>query len=233
MGFQEPRDAITICNKALSRVRQQPLAGSLDDPANSNKHSARECKLWYKTIVRQVLSQHHWGLATKRVALAQRPVNSRDGEWAYSYIPPSDMAFPVALQPPYGSTGGVISYYKGLGYLLGQLYGRPWFRYSDGSIYASVDGAILDYTSFDITEMDFNEAVEALVVLYLAAQLARSVAKDEKLGQDLHNEALARQNLEIAHNLNMNQPKYGDFISEGERARAGLYPDGLDLGIFG
>jgi hypothetical protein len=231
MGFQEPRDAISICNKALSRIKQQPLAGSLDDPANLNKHAARECKLWYKTIVRQVLSQHHWGLATKRTALVTNVTNVRDGEWAYSYVPPSDMAFPVVVQPPYSAIGGTISYYRGLGALLAQLYGRPLFRYESGAIFANAEGAILDYTSFDITEQDFNEAVEALVVLYLASQLAYSVAKDDKLGRDLHEEALARQNLEIAHNLNMNQPKYGDFVSEGERARAGLYPDGLDLGL--
>lgn len=232
MSFQEPKDAISICNKALSRIRQQPLAGSLDDPANQSKHAARECKTWYKTIVRQVLSQHHWGLGTKRTALVLDATNIREGEWLYSYVAPTDMAFPVMIGPPYTGVGNVISYYRGIGYILASIYGRPMFRFENASIFSSVEGAVLDYTSFDLTEQDFSEGVEALIVLYLAAQLARSVAKDEKLGQSLHDEALARQNLEIAQSLNVNQPRYDMRPSEAEYARAGYDIHLPDFGYF-
>lgn len=231
MSFQETRSAISICNKALSRIMQQPLSGSLDDPANLNKHAARECSLWYKTIVRQVLSEHHWGLATKRVSLVANVTNGRAGQWAYSYIAPTDMAFP-AMIGPYTAASPVVSYYKGLATILASLYGRPLFMYEAGAIYSNVEGGVLDYVSFNITEQDFNEAVEALIVIYLASQLARSVAKDHKLAKELHDEGVARQNVEIARNLNMNKPRYDHYVGDSELARGGLDIGIADLGYL-
>lgn len=222
MSFQEVRSDILICNKSLSRIKQQPLSGSLDDPANLNKHAARECNLWYKTIVREVLTAHHWGLATKRAVLVTK-TNDRDTEWLLAYVPPSDMAFPVMLGP-FGSTAGV-SYYRGLSSLLASIYGRPVFLYEGGTIYSQLDAATLDYVSFNITEADFNEAVEKLVVIFLAAQLARSIAKDDRLAKELHTEGVNAMNIEIARSLNMSQPQYGGtYTTEAERARAGFDP---------
>jgi len=231
MGFQETRSEISVCNKALSRIYQQQLSGSLDDPGNANKHAARECRLWYKTIVRQVLSMHHFGLATKRVPLVTNVTNDRAAEWAVSYVPPTDMAFPVLVQPATG-TASSVSYYVGVGFVLARLYGRPLFLYQSGAIYSQVADASLDYVSFDLTEQDFNEAVEALVVLFLAAVLARSIAKDQKLGAEIHNEATTRLNIEIARNLNMNQQRYDNVVSEVELARAGYDPGILNFGYY-
>lgn len=222
MSFIETRSDIEICNKALSRIKQQPLSGSLDDAVNQNKFAATQCVLWYKTIVRKVLTAHHWGLATKRVALANAATNTRPLEWAAAYLPPSDMAFPVMIGP-YSDVAGV-SYYRGLGFLLASLYGRPVFRFEGATIFGAIEGATLDYVSFDLTEEDFNEAVETLVVIFLASQLARSVAKDDKLAKELHQEGVTEMNIEIARNLNMSQPRYGQFISESEMARGGLDP---------
>lgn len=222
MSFIETRSDIQICGKALSRIKQQPLSGALDDPVNQNKHAGRECLLWYKTIVREVLTAHHWGLATKRVALVSAPTNPRPAEWAAAYLPPADMAFPVMVGP-YSDVAGV-SYYRGVGFLLASLYGRPVFRFEGAIIFAAIEGATLDYVSFDLTEQDFNEAVEKLVVLFLASQFARSIAKDDKLAKELHQEGVSEMNLEIARNLNMSQPRYGQFISESEMARGGLDP---------
>ena len=229
MSFLEERSDISICNKALSRIKQQPLSGSLTDAANLNKHAARECATWYKSTVRQVLSEHHWGLATKRVALAAAAVNDREAEWPAAYVPPTDMAFPVMVGPYAGTTG--VSYYRGLGYLLASLYGKPIFRYESGKIYSVVDGATLDYTSFDITEMDFNEAVESLIVMFLSSHLARSVAKNDKLADELYDQAIRKMNVDIAQNLNMNRPRYDNYASEGELSRAGLSP--TLLGVYG
>lgn len=226
MGFQETKSDISICNKALSRIKQQELSGSLTDPANLNKHAARECARWYKTVVRQLLSEHHWGLATKRVALAGL-ANDRDSEWTNAYAPPSDMAFPVMVGP-YASGIGV-SYYKGLGFILASLYGRPIFRFEGGTIYSIVDGATLDYVSFNITEQDFNEALESLIVMFLSSELARSVAKDDKLADDLYNQAVRKMNLVIAQSFNVNQPRYDNVISDTELARGGLDPQIANL----
>jgi hypothetical protein len=223
VGFQEERSAISICNKALDQVKQQPLSGSLDDPANLNKNAARICNLWYKKIVRSVLSAHHWGLATKRVPLVAVAVNDRPTEWSYAYAPPSDMAFPVMVGP-YGPAGTAVSYYRGVGFLIASIYGKPVLRYESGTIYSIVPDATLDYVSFDITEQDFNDAVEDLVILFLASRLARSIAKDDKLADSLYNQAIRLQNVEIARSFNANQPRYGNTASDSEMARGGFDP---------
>lgn len=228
MGFQEERSAIGICNRALDQVKQQPLSGSLDDPVNLNKNSARICKLWYAKIVRSVLTAHHWGLATKRVGLV-RVTNDR-GDWTYAYKPPSDMAFPVMLGI-YGTSNTPISYYTGVGYVMASIAGQPIFRYESGKIYSILNAASIDYVSFDITEADFTEAIEDLVILFLASRLARSIAKDDKLADSLYNQAIRLQNVEIARSLNISQPRYGEGISEAERARAGFDPAAGSLGV--
>lgn len=230
MSFIEARSDISICNKALSRIKQQPLAGSLDDPANLNKHAGRECKLWYKSIVRQVLTSHHFGLATKQVALASQPTNDRSAEWSSAYIAPTDMAFPVLVGPLVSGNVG-ISYYRGLGYLIASLYGRPLFRYATGTIYANTDGAVLDYVSFNLTEQDFNDAIEKLIVLFLASNLARSIAKDDTLARELHDEGLKEMNLEIAREMNLGGQRYGEGISEYEMARGGFDPTFAGYGL--
>lgn len=223
MSFLTPRSDIDFCNKALSRIKQQPLSGSLTDPANLNKHAARECNLWYKSIVRQVLTSHHFGLATKRVGLVSQSANDRPVEWANAYVAPTDMAFPVLVGPlATGSTG--ISYYRGLGFLIASLYGRPLFRFAAKTIYANISGAVLEFVSFDITEQDFNDAVEKLIVIFLASVLARSVAKDDTLARELHDEGIKELNIEIARELNIGGPRYGEGISEYEMARSGFDP---------
>jgi hypothetical protein len=222
MSFLEPRSDISICNKSLSRIKQQPLAGALDDPANLNKHAGRECKLWYKTIVRQVLTSHHWGLASTRVALVALSTNNRSEEWTTAYAAPTDMAFPITVGP-YSATS-TISYYRGLGFLLAQLYGKPLFRYETNTIYANIEGAVVDYVSFNITEQDFNDQVEKLIVLFLASQLARSVAKDDTLARELHDEGIKEMNIEIARSLNIGGPRYGNGMTEAEMVRGGYDP---------
>lgn len=228
MSFMETRSAIDICNKALSLIKQQPLAGSLDDPQNLNKSAGRECKLWYNSVVRNVLQVHHWGLATKTIGMVTT-TNDRGNEWAYAYAPPTDMAFPVTITPYDGVSG--LSYYRGVGYLLASLYGRPLFRFSGGKLYSLVGSGVVEYVSFNITEQDFNDDVESVITLTLASILARSVAKDDKLADSLADQATQRTNTAIAHNLNMNQQRYGDRPSDAEFARAGF--DGVQFGAIG
>lgn len=229
MSFQEVRTELSLCNRALSRIKQQALSGSLLDPANQNKLSGRECLRWYKPTVRYLLERHHFGLATKRVALAQIATNLRSAEWLVAYQRPSDMAFPVNISPFTGSSQ--VSYYAGLGALLATLYGRPLFRYEGETIFAQVANAELDYVSFDITEADFTQSFEDLVVLFLSSHLARSVAKDDALADNLKNEAVGEFNLAIANNLNMNQPRYGYGLSEAERVRDGGFAHDPAMGF--
>lgn len=226
MSFQEPRSDISICNRALSTVRQQGLTGSLTDPANSNKYAAQQCVLWYKATVRMLLEKHHWGIATRRTALLATD-NTLGGQWTAAFLAPTDMAFPVTVDPT-SATTGLISYYRGLGALIGMLYGRPLFRYDNGTIFTMTDQVVLEYVSLNITESDFTQDFEDLVVLGLAARLARSVAKDLKLAEELDGKFLHAINLAIAHNLNQQGPRYGNTVSDGEMARIGI-----DSGLVG
>lgn len=222
MSFQEVRTDLSICNKALSRIMQQPLQGNLLDPANQQKLSGRECVRWYKPVVRELLAKHHWGLATRREPLAAI-ANTRSAEWLAAYQPPSDMAFPVTISPY--ESASQVSYYTGLGAIYAMLYGRPVFQLVNGTLYAQVANAYLDYVSLNITEVDFNELFENLVVLFLSSKLALSVAKDKAMSDDFKNEAVGEMNLAIAHSLNATQPTYGNKLTESERVRDGFPAD--------
>lgn len=224
MSFQEVRSEIAICNKALARIHQQPLAGSLLDPANQNKLAGRECARWYKSVVRKLLEQHHFGIATKRVELVEK-TNTRSVEWAAAYAKPSDMAFPVAISPYLGASS--VNYYTGIGYLLGSLYGRPLFRYEGSTIYALQGDAELDYVSYNITEHDFTQTFEDLVVIFLASQLAISIAKDRDMMDAYKEEGMNELNKAIAHELNLTGQRYGNFVSEGELTRGSIVHDAL------
>lgn len=224
MSFQETRSEIDICNKALSRIGQQSLSGSLLDPANRNKLAGRECALWYKTTVRRLLEQHHWNMATERASLVA-VTNSRALEWPYAYAAPTDMAFPVSISPlPSGVAAGAIGYYRGVQGLLAKLYNRPMFLYSKGIIYSFQTDAEIEYVSFNITEQDFTQEFEDLVVEFLSAKLARSVAKDTKLAAEYEQQAIKGLNAAIANNLNQQRPRYDMLPSESELARAGVDP---------
>jgi hypothetical protein len=234
MSFIESRSDISICNKALSRIGQAGLSGTLDDPANNAKLAGRECRLHYKPTVRWVLEQHHWNLATKRQTLVETS-NARSLEWGFAYAKPADMAFPVAIYSPGDATSGTISYYRGLKGLMAQLYGKPLFTYSGGVLYSMLGPAEIEFTSLDITEQDFTEQLEDLIVLFLASKLAYSVAKDHRMGNEIKQEALTELNRVIAANLNEQQPTYGNTMSEAEMARNGLDPwvAGFGLGHLG
>lgn len=227
MSFQETRSELSVCNKALARIMQQSLSGSLGDAANQSKLAGRECSRWYKSTVRWLLEKHHWNLATKRVALTEI-TNTRTTEWAAAYQKPSDLAFPVMVSPY--TSGSGLSYYQGVGYLLGALYGRPIFRMERDAIYAFTTGAELDYVSFDITEQDFNEEFENLVVTFLASRLAEPVAKDADRASALWSEGLSAMNLAIANNLNVNRQRYDTFISDAEMARGSGLSEHLRMG---
>lgn len=224
MSFAEPRNAITICNHALDRISQQSISGSLDNPISN---VAKICARKYKLVVRTLLEQHHFNLATKRTTLVE-VTNARAGEWTAAFQPPTDMAFPVGFSA-FGSAP--VAYYRALGALIGTLGGRPAFSYVGGVIYSNLGVTDLDYVSYDITEQDFNQDFENLVIIFLAAELAHPIAKDRGLGKDLYEEGMAKLNWAIAHNLNLQGPTYGNTPTETEITRGGGYSE--FLGVMG
>jgi hypothetical protein len=223
MSFMEPRSDINICNKALSRIGQTQLSGTLDAPTGPNNNASRECRLHYKGVVRAVLEAHHWNMATRRQSLVE-VVNERSLEWPFAYAAPADMAFPVSMHTPGSETIGPVAYYRGIGGLIAKLYGRPYFTYSGNVLYSVLGPAEVEYTSFNISEQDFTQEIEDVIVLYLAAKLAYSLAKDTKLGNEIKQEAINQMDAAIARNLNQQQPRYDQVPSEAELARAGIDP---------
>lgn len=223
MSFIETRGDVDICNKALSRIGQTGITGTLDAPTSPNTNAVKECRLHYKSSVRAMLEMHHWNLATKRQLLVET-TNERALEWAFCYVAPEFMAFPVSIHTPGGSTVGPVAYYRGLQGLIGSLYGKPLFTYSGHRIYSMLGPAEIEFTSFDITEHYFTQSLEDALVLWLAAKLAYSIAKDHTMGNSIKQEALSEINRVLAGNLNEQQARYGTFISESEMARNGVDP---------
>lgn len=214
MSFMQPRSAISICNAALGRISQQKVSGTLTSPVN---FIASTCAEAYPRVVRTLLEQHHFGLATRRVALVEQ-TNDRPSEWLAAYAPPSDMAFPVTVLP-YGV--GQVQYYPALNGLIAKVNGFPIFLHSGGVIYSIVAWATLEYVSLNITEQDFNQTFENLVITFLASILAEPIVKDRALAKDLYEEGMGKLNWAIAQSLNATQPRYGDMPTETELERGG------------
>lgn len=224
MNFLPARSAIDICNRALGRISSARISGSLESPTTP---AAARCAELYPVVVRTLLEQHHFGLATRRATLVAT-TNDRSTEWLGAYVPPADMAFPVTVLP---YPAGQVSYYRALGALLGNLAGRPIFRYENGKIYTQVADNQLEYVSLSITEADFNQTFENLIVIFLASELAHIIPKDRNLAKDLYEEGMSKLNQAIAQNLNLQQPTYGWTPTETELERGGSSIIGTHLGL--
>lgn len=80
--------SVDICNLSLSHLGDEATVTSIDPPEGSAQ--AAHCKTFYPIARDQLLEEHAWGFATKRVALAQ--ISSVTAtEWAYTYAAPSDL----------------------------------------------------------------------------------------------------------------------------------------------
>lgn len=220
MSFHRTSSGVSIANIALGLVSETKTIASMDDPGRQ----AQAVRTHYVPIVRRLLEMHHWGLATKRQALVGG-VNDRSAEWLYAYAPPDDMAFPVS----FGTAGGVsaISYYRGLGALLGMIGNKPVFQFQSNVLYTNYAGD-LEYVSYNITEADFTPTFENIVTLMLASRLALELPKDKTLSESFAADAEREINLAITQNLNAGNRKYGQIFSEAEAARGSMFGHNWD-----
>ena len=220
MSFKITTSAVSLANMALGMISESKTISSFDDPGLN----ATAIKRWYKPIVARLLEMHHWGLATKRQALVG-VTNTRDSQWLYAYAPPEDMAFPVGMTTASGVSS--MTYYRGLAGLMGLAYGKPIFQYHNGVIYTNWAGD-LEYVSYDITEADFTATFSNIVVLMLAARLAREIPKDAELSNELQDKATTEINIAFTQNLNTGGQQYGMKVSEGELARGSHFGPNWD-----
>jgi len=218
MSFKPAISEDVISNEALALLPADPVP-TLNEPSIE----ARECRRAYKPVVASLLEKHHWNLATKRAALAPLD-NDRAGEWGLAYAKPDDMAYPVALFPASGSGWGAW-FRQGQHYMLPGGY-RVMMQVGK-TIYSQIGAAMLEYTSFGITEADFTTQFKDLVVLELAARIAVPITKDYARARELKGQAEFERQRAIAADLNRNAQRYGDNPTESELVR------GVGIGGYG
>lgn len=212
MSFKVTISDVLIANEALAMLPAEPIASM-----NEQSIEARECRRFYKSVVAELLEQHHWELATKRAPLAVK-VNDRGEEWPFAYAKPSDMAFPVSMLP---TAGGAYFGWSLQGGSFWLPNGRRLFQSVGSTIYSIVDAGTLEYTSYDITEANFSATFKNIVVLELAARINYPVTKNATRGRELLALSEGMRQRAIARDLNRSQPTYGNSQTEGELTRFG------------
>ena len=80
--------SVDICNLSLSHLGDEATVTSIDPPEGSPQ--AAHCKTFYTIARDQLLEEHAWSFATKRVALAQIS-SATPSEWSYAYAAPADL----------------------------------------------------------------------------------------------------------------------------------------------
>lgn len=78
---------VSICNLALSHLGDEATVTSID-PAEGSQQ-AEHCATFYPIARNTVLESHHWGFATRRMALVGLDVEP-PGSWAYVYQYPNN-----------------------------------------------------------------------------------------------------------------------------------------------
>lgn len=219
MSFKPTPNAVELCNRALSRLGQEPITG-LEPPSPPGK-VARACARWYKPTVARLLEMHHWGLARERATLTA-VANDRGIEWLHKFELPVRVAFPVSLAPLSGTSS--LQYYRGLQGLLAMAFGRPAFLMIGRYLYSRYEGD-LDFVSFDITEAEFNATFENIVELSLAAATAYDITKSRPHEKELREQATIAINIAIAQDMNAGGPRYGDGPSERDYVRGAGFTD--------
>lgn len=216
MSFKIAISDVLIWNEALALLPAEPVT-NIDEQSLE----ARECRRFYKPVVAEMLEAHHWGLATRRVALAQI-ANDRAGEWSLAYAKPADMAFPVQMM----DTGSV---YAGWTFRDGSYWtanGLKLFEQVGGKIYSQITAGVLEYTSFAITEADFTNLFKRIVVLELAARICQPITKNGTRMRELMAQSEAERQRVLANDMNRNHPTYGNRPTESEMARFGWLGEG-------
>lgn len=212
MSFAESYTDVKICNRALSRLKESPIA-----TMDQGGVAARECRTWYKPTVRWLLEEHDWQLAAKRSPLTALAVNDRPMEWLYAYAAPVDLAYIVDIIP--FNDSGAIGYYQGLKQFT--LPRTQRFKREGSVIYSSVPGAYVAHTSLDVTEAEFNEQFVNVIDLYLASRIAIGLRGSEKMRDAYAQQGLTALQNAKAKNLNEQRQTYGDAMSDSERSRLG------------
>lgn len=215
------RSMISICNGALDECPSATI-NSLEDDAPE----ARACKRRYLPTLEDLLAEHDYDGAVRRVALGQ-VTNDRVGEWAYAYAYPDSVASTKRVLPTYTANYVGTAYtllpgqfaWTGLGFFPANI-GVP-FIVAGQVIYTNMVNAVLEYITTDIRLTDFRPLFFRALELELAARIVMPLLKDRGRQRELIGMAEIARQRAMADDLNNSPDRSFDFVSEDAMVRLG------------
>lgn len=197
-----------ICNMALSAIAKGRIASISED-----SEEARQCKIYYELLRKNLLSSFRWGFADKSAKLAL--VNTDIPKWTYAYAYPNDC---LVVRQLYNRENGIIydASRKDTDY---HEYDVSAISDSAKVIMCDIENAYLDYTA-DIKNAEqfaplFCEALAHNLAAHLAMPLtaSQSTAQAEmQLYQIAIHQAMAASAIEVHH-----KPEYPTAYADARR----------------
>lgn len=215
------RSLISVCNGALDECP----AGSINS-IDEDDVGARACKRRYQPTLEDMLGEHDYDAAVRRVALAQT-TNDRLGEWLYAYALPENVASARRVLPNYtvveASTAYVLqpgqTVSSGMGFFSGNV-GVP-YRIAGSIIYTNLATAVLEFVTYDVQLADFRPLFFRAFELELASRIVMPILKDRARQKELVSMAEVARQRAMADDLNNSPDRTFDFMSEEAAVRLG------------
>lgn len=167
---------VDIVNRALSRIKHAKRVSDLSEAAAARSVEVEQARLWYAITRDQVLRRHGWPFATVRAKLALVAGVERT-DFAHAYAAPPRMlaarfiARPGERNPRHDQRPPYLveAHVDADGEVIGKL------------VITDQDDAELVYTVRVENPQVFDPDFESAYTWLLAGELARGIAKDERL----------------------------------------------------
>lgn len=185
-----------ICNMALSYIGKNRI-NSLDEKSEA----ARQCKIHYEHVRRQLLSAQRWVFAERTVKLAI--LNSEVPGWDYVYAYPQQCLNIRQIYDVNGAAGKDDEFHE---------YTVVTINDSTKAICTNIENAWADYTAdtenANIFSPDFTEALARGLAAALSVPLMGS-ANTQQVQYQLMQAAVARARLQ-SEQENHHKPEFPD-----------------------
>lgn len=223
------RSQISICNGALDELP----AGTINS-IDEDDVGARACKRRYQPVLEDLLGEHDYDAAIRRVALAET-TNDRQGEWQYCYRLPESVASPRRVLPSYSAAYISQAFtilpgqtaWTGLGFFPDNVGVR--YRVANNRVYTDMPTAVLEYVTYDVDLAAFRPLFFRAFELELASRIVMPVLKDRGRQKELISMAEMARQRAMADDLNSSPERTFDFFSEEAFVRIG----GIDPQVAG
>lgn len=197
---------VQICNSALSAVGAEPIASLTE-----NSKKARQCNLNYPIIRDELLEDHYWNFAMKRVDLAQIS-GFVDSEFKFAYQLPNDVARvrKIINADPHNI-----------------------FKVEGKLLLANLELVRIQYVSLETTVSLFPRKFVEALAFAIAAKIAYSITSSNTLSERL--EKKAEKKLSIARSVDGQEgdlDNLNDTTYEDSRIGSGGFRDrGIDVTV--